>query len=101
MTRLIDADALDQAMYHKAFEVYDGRTMWNSGCWIRYKIYEEASREAPTIEAVPVRHGKWITKSTGGEYFDCCSECGYVEWGDPNKYCPNCGAKMDAEREEE
>lgn len=54
MVRLIDADALDRAMYHKSFEVDDGRTMWNSGCWIRYKIYEEASREAPTVDAIPV-----------------------------------------------
>ena len=57
MTRLIDADALDRAMYHKSFEVDDGRNVWNSGLWIRYKIYEEASREAPTIDAVPV---EWI-----------------------------------------
>lgn len=51
-------------------------------------------KNAPTVDAVPVRHGKWITKSTGGEYFDCCSECGYIEWDAPSKYCPNCGARM-------
>ena len=51
----------------------------------------------PTVDAVPVRHGKWITKSTGGEFFDCCSECGYVEWDAPNKYCPHCGSRMDEE----
>ena len=49
MTRLGDIDALDRAMYHKSFEVDDGRNVWNSGLWIRYKIYEEASREAPTV----------------------------------------------------
>lgn len=52
--RIIDVDALDQAMYHKSFEVDDGRNRWNSGLWIRYKIYEEASREAPTVMAIPV-----------------------------------------------
>ena len=41
------------------------------------------------------KHGKWIEKSTGGEHFDCCSECGYVEWDAPNNYCPACGARMD------
>ena len=50
--KLIDVDALDREMYHKSFEVDDGRQKWNSGLWIRYKIYEEASREAPTIETV-------------------------------------------------
>lgn len=52
--RLIDADGLDAEMYHKSFEVDDGRNVWNSGLWIRYKIFEEAIRDAPTIDAVPV-----------------------------------------------
>lgn len=56
MTRLIDADALDREMYRKSFEVDDGRNVWNSGLWIRYKIYEEAIRDAPTVEAVQVIH---------------------------------------------
>lgn len=55
--RLIDAEALDDEMYRKSFEVDDGRNVWNSGLWIRYKIYEEASKDAPTVDAVPVN---WI-----------------------------------------
>lgn len=69
MVRLIDADALDRAMYHKSFEVDDGRNVWNSGLWIRYKIYEEASREAPTIESVPV---KWLYEQSDNP---CRSDC--------------------------
>ena len=52
--KLIDADALDNEMYRKSFETDDGRQRWHSGLWIRYKIYEEASKDAPTVEAVPV-----------------------------------------------
>lgn len=52
--RLIDAEVLDKAMYHKTFEVDDGRNVWNSGLWIRYKIWEEAREEAPTVEAIPI-----------------------------------------------
>lgn len=52
--RLIDADALSAEMYRKSFEVNDGRNVWNSGLWIRYQIFEEALRDAPTIDAVPV-----------------------------------------------
>ncbi len=52
--RLIDADKLDAEMYHKSFEVDDGRNVWHSGLWIRYKIFEEALRDAPTVDAVPV-----------------------------------------------
>ena len=40
------------------------------------------------------KKGRWITKSTNGEMFDVCSACGYVEWDEPNNYCPNCGAEM-------
>ena len=54
MKRLIDADALDREMYRKSFEVDDGRNVWNSGLWIRYKIFEEAIKDAPTIDAVPI-----------------------------------------------
>lgn len=58
--------------------------------------YEPALKDAE-----PVRHGKWIEKSTGGEHFACCSECGYVEWDTLHNYCPHCGARMDKKRKEE
>ncbi len=105
--RLIDADALNDEMYHKSFEVDNGRNVWNSGLWIRYKIFEEAIRDAPTVDAVPVRHGKWTRENNYGIWK--CGECGCkVNRANPLKgniwnynYCPNCGAKMEAERKEE
>ena len=57
--------------------------------------------EVPTIDAVPVVHGRWK------KYPDCgvtvCSACGWsIEecFYDPTTlkpypYCPNCGAKME------
>ena len=51
--RLIDADALMEAMYHRAFET-DGDTMWQSGCWVRYKAIEQVVKEQPSVEAEPV-----------------------------------------------
>ena len=52
-----------------------------------------------------VRHGKWIYTSRSPEWADCkCSECGYTD-SFANvmecfyNYCPECGAKMDKERE--
>lgn len=61
---------------------------------------------APTIDAVPVVHGRWV--ETGKVFvhsmydlFTKCSKCsfGHVrnEYQEPYRYCPNCGAKMDAE----
>lgn len=59
-------------------------------------------------ELESVRHGRWVLGDVEPVYFTpggnrpwICSECGQVvSWmlGKPNeKYCPNCGAKMDKE----
>lgn len=54
----------------------------------------------PTVDAEPVRHGHWV--HLGGDEW-CCSNCGEViftegSWEKPtDKYCNNCGAKMDLE----
>lgn len=84
--RLIDADKLIIEIVHK------------------YGIeYGEVILEidnAPTIEAEPVKHGRWINGK--------CSECGYdrvitkVYYSDEvvwtalykDNYCPTCGANM-------
>ena len=63
---------------------------------------------APTIEAEPTRHGKWIKENIvltslppKGRWH--CSGCGSIKVGYDESvltpYCPNCGAKMDAEEE--
>lgn len=61
--------------------------------------------EMPTVDAVPVRHGHWIMEFENEDGRDLrCSECRmkfYVGKGRDGNYCPNCGAKMDAERKEE
>ena len=65
MRRLIDADSLMEAMYHRAFET-DGDTMWQSGCWVRYRAIEQVVNEQPTVDAQPesceyyalCRHGR-------------------------------------------
>lgn len=48
--RLIDADALRETMYHEAFETDTDMQKWDGGCWIRYKMFENALENAPTIE---------------------------------------------------
>lgn len=54
--RLIDADRLHESMYHRAFET-DGDTMWQSGCWVRYRAIEQVMESAATV----------IEASEGGE----------------------------------
>lgn len=95
--RLIDADALSNAMYHEAFETDSEMQKWDSGCWIRYKMFEKHLEQAPTVTRPT---GTWITMVDGdpltGEPIEVgvyCSKChcmsGYV-----SKYCPDCGRLM-------
>ena len=48
--RLIDADALGNRMYHESFEKDSDLQRWDGGCWIRYKLFEQVLRVAPTID---------------------------------------------------
>lgn len=52
--RLINADALSNEMYHEAFEKDTDEQRWDSGCWIRYKMFERILKNQPTI-------GEWIS----------------------------------------
>jgi transcription initiation factor IIE alpha subunit len=62
--------------------------------------------DAPTIEAEPVRHGKWLRglsiteEYMRGESMFYCSCCGSRIYMTKrvkkmHKYCQNCGAKLD------
>lgn len=76
-------------------------------------VPKEFIDDAPTIDAEPVRHGRWVEEMNGslhvtdewyGRMFSC-SECGSEMIGTldycPWNYCPNCGARMETEGGEE
>lgn len=121
--RLIDTDDLLKVPNVRKVTEYD-----ETGEGITYlAVPVEAIENAPTIEAEPVRHGKWewfedwgemptscLSPQEPPELYDygwrcsCCKE--YISsavdvrniWDDPDeepviKHCPNCGAKMDLE----
>ena len=109
MSRLIDADALRAQMYHEAFETDTDMQRWDGGCWIRYKMFENAIDNAPTIEPQRMRgKGRWNVYYHGEEngksiFSYSCNQCGYgapynfiggvceqKKWN----FCPNCGADM-------
>lgn len=48
--RLIDADDFGNRMYHEAFEKDSDLQKWDSGCWIRYKLFENVLRGQPTAQ---------------------------------------------------
>lgn len=89
--RLIDADALAKELMHEGLGYQYNRVI-----------------NAPTVDAVPLRHGKWIYSNDFHWYTASCNKCGYqrrtdikAEGWNQWKFCPNCGAKMDGERREE
>ena len=101
--RPIDADAFSNKMYYEAFEndasynESNPMAKWDSGLWIRYKLFENAIDEAPTIEP---KRGEWIDRSGGIEgAWNYCSVCG-EQAIDLYDFGPNCGADM-REREGE
>lgn len=83
--RLIDADELCEQVWREALDT-------------REKIEKLVLRQ-PTIDAEPVRHGKWLFEEyPDGYYHSECSLCNSWFSEDaflnPYKYCPNCGACM-------
>lgn len=86
--RLIDADKLKS-------ELFDADWMMDNDEHMVEEIVERQS----TVDAEPVRHGRWIASR---DEFCACSICKYpvyVGWNQTN-YCPNCGAKMDLEEKD-
>ncbi len=95
--RLIDADALLKVPNVRKVEEYD-----ETGEFISYlAVPVEAIKEAPTIEAEPVRHGEWIDDRTDIVCSVCktafSDEIAFMKRAIDNEYpkrCPECGAKM-------
>ena len=94
-------------------EVTEGMSFTDMGEGIDLAM--ERVKDAPAVDAEPVRHGWWIPvlKSDifGKEYEDGhrCSECGgnglyscadYIAYDELYNYCPHCGAKMDGDDNE-
>lgn len=50
MARYIDADALREKMFHEAFEKDTQDQKWDSGCWIRYHMFEDTIESIPTAD---------------------------------------------------
>ena len=98
--RLIDANALfnDLADYWGIPKDWDGQI--EQTCEDALSAIENA----PEVDAVEVVHGRWEESPTLYGVVRCsvCHDCYiYAEWVTENRwnYCPNCGAKMDGDRD--
>lgn len=90
MARLIDAD--------KALEVVFDQGLAHPNAYHLTNYATLILREARTVDAAPVVHGRWIDRPTmKGQVY--CSECATLEKETDSNYrsrhCPNCGARMD------
>ena len=61
--------------------------------------------DIPAADVVLVVHGRWLPQKENHEFKEAwmkCSVCGYPvsRWTGNTNFCPSCGAKMDAQREE-
>lgn len=65
------------------------------------QIMVDLLENLPSAEVEPVKHGRWTPVTNGRGGFECSMCHSYapsyqdgVEW--LSRYCPNCGAKMEA-----
>lgn len=90
--RLVDADHFERVLMAMPDE-----ELCEDCC---YNVVNKLD-EAPTIEAEPVKHGRWIDIPDKPEWDQKqCSICGDIRCCQ-GKYCPNCGARMDREADDE
>lgn len=89
LVELIDDDiaALDKNMSREGYDV----------CLCTLKMAKQYINALPTIDAEPIKHGRWKTLESGNDAV--CTNCEkywipvedkYDFW-----YCPRCGARMD------
>ena len=56
MSGLIDRNVLKANMYQEAFESDTDMQKWDSGCWIRYKLFKKVVDSTPTVPYGPRWH---------------------------------------------
>ena len=92
--RLIDAKPLMQNGWH----------LVRTGNFGRF-LASMSLADVPVVDAVEVVHGRYEMGIDEGDYeYGTCSVCGYNEYNAfgcclPHNYCPNCGAKMDGDKD--
>ena len=97
------ADLIDRPMAYNVLTDY-----YHHNTDVQHIALADALSKVPSVEAEPVRHGRWKTCEgwDGDEYYEC-SECGDAFTlidGTPQDndylYCPHCGARMDGVRDD-
>ena len=94
--RLIDANAFLKSLEWEVGDVRE-KNEYSDYLETEYGFSRDAINQlvqnAPTVYAVEVVHGLWVTDEKGVTY---CGRCKVIDdFASVHNYCPNCGAKMD------
>lgn len=97
MSRYINQDNLIDAIKMAFEDEEDGYQIMHGSYW-NAEMVVSFIKDFPAVDAVPVVHGHWIKIGSQDSIRNMkCSICGEEVFGDVDteKYCFNCGAKMD------
>lgn len=100
--RLIDADALAEQVDNLCADWNENWIGNDNQSFILHGDVSDIISDAPTIEAEPVRHGRWVLVSQWRDEEGTlnpiyrCTACSITN-DEEDRYCPHCGAKMDKE----
>lgn len=98
--RLIDADALIKKLESNSWNIDEWELPFDHvTAGLKANAMDRETVEGmPTVDAVPVKHGKWIQVGhiEHMQIVYRCSACNGQTIVD-GKFCPNCGARMDEE----
>ena len=85
MSDLIDRDLLKRRMYEEAFEKDSSMQRWDSGCWIRYKLFENILNEMPSAEPERLTDDDFETIRI---HLNACKEklCNQRRWKEADEY---------------
>lgn len=97
--RLIDVNTLPNYKFQVTVTVGDQK----GPAEMRFVFWQDIER-APTIDAVPVVHARWVQEDEDAWRCTCCGAFWTFIDGGPEendaRFCPVCGAKMDAKEAE-
>lgn len=95
--KLIDADALCAYLNEWSRKLHAG--VYHNDAIIMDVLTSvfEYIANMPTVDAEPVRHGRWESECEPHYKCSCCEH--WIHLYQPMPYCPNCGAKMRGENE--
>ena len=84
-------------------KIHDEDCLIDPDCELGINESIEVIKAIPSADVVEVRHGRWRDI---GKAACQCSECDHLHLGNNAEettklynYCPNCGARMDGEKE--